>query len=57
MDTAIAAFQMEIIARDPALKRTYDAYDKAESDWVTSMNTVRKRLTTSRPKSQNCGAG
>ncbi|MDR1788550.1 MAG: hypothetical protein LBR16_08915 [Treponema sp.] len=48
---------MEIIARDPALKRTYDAYDKAESDWVTSMNTVRKRLTTSRPKSQNCGAG
>ncbi|MDR1788602.1 MAG: hypothetical protein LBR16_09195 [Treponema sp.] len=52
MDTAIAAFQnkMEIIARDPALKRTYDAYDKAESDWVTSMNTARKQGWQARQK-------
>jgi hypothetical protein len=45
MDNAIAAFQnkMDAIARDPALKRAYDAYDKAESDWVTSMNTAERR--------------
>jgi predicted transposase/invertase (TIGR01784 family) len=52
MDTAIAAFQnkMDAIARDPALKRTYDAYDKAESDWVTSMNTARKQGWQARQK-------
>jgi len=45
MDNGIAAFQnrMEMIARDPALKRAYDAYDKAESDWVTSMATARSK--------------
>ncbi|MDR1786407.1 MAG: PD-(D/E)XK nuclease family transposase [Spirochaetaceae bacterium] len=45
MDSAIAAFQnkMEMIARDPALKRAYDAFDKAESDWVTSMDTAERR--------------
>jgi len=45
MDNAIAAFndKMEMIARDPAMLRSYEAYDKAESDRITGMDTAERR--------------
>jgi len=43
MDGAAFDSNMAMIARDPALLRAYEAYDRAESDWVTSMDTAERR--------------
>ncbi|MDR0909494.1 MAG: Rpn family recombination-promoting nuclease/putative transposase [Spirochaetaceae bacterium] len=46
MDTAIGKVQsvMERIQRDPALRRSYEQYEKAESDWTTSMNGAKREI-------------
>jgi predicted transposase/invertase (TIGR01784 family) len=44
MDAAIQLVQdkMEMIARDPALLRTYEQYEKAESDWNSGIYDARQ---------------
>ncbi|MDR0908854.1 MAG: Rpn family recombination-promoting nuclease/putative transposase [Spirochaetaceae bacterium] len=46
MDTAIGKVQsvMERIQRDPALRRSYEQYEKAESDWTSGMNGVKREI-------------
>ena len=44
MDTAIRMVQekMDMIARDPALLRAYEQYEKAASDYTSGINGARR---------------
>jgi predicted transposase/invertase (TIGR01784 family) len=44
MDTAIQKVQekMDMIARDPALLRAYEQYEKAASDYTSGINGARR---------------
>jgi predicted transposase/invertase (TIGR01784 family) len=44
MDGAIQMAQkkMELIARDPAMLRAYEQYEKAESDYVSGINGAKR---------------
>jgi predicted transposase/invertase (TIGR01784 family) len=44
MDGTIGKFQsvMDKIRRDPAMRRTYEQYEKAESDWTSGINGAKR---------------
>ena len=44
MDKAIlmAQTKLEVIARNPEMLRAYEQYEKAESDWTSSINGARR---------------
>jgi predicted transposase/invertase (TIGR01784 family) len=48
MDGAIREFngRMEMIARDPAMLRAYEQYEKAEYDWRSGINAARREGIT-----------
>jgi hypothetical protein len=49
MDRALQYFQgkMDLIQRDPALRRTYEAYAKAASDWTSGINDAKRQIARS----------